>query len=121
MAWAATNERVANESGCRLAAGGCNRWTEDRIIFETLGNLGDFMGGIAVIASLLYLARQVGQNTAAMKTASRQEIVAAYRDHNRLSGGGALAARSGNPRISAGFLRGRVVSPAATLRRSRSR
>jgi len=26
---------------------------------ETLGNLGDFVGGLAVIASLLYLAVQI--------------------------------------------------------------
>ena len=31
--------------------------------FETLGNLGDFLGGIAVIATLVYLALQIRQNT----------------------------------------------------------
>ena len=30
---------------------------------ESLGNLGDFLGGIAVIATLIYLALQVRQNT----------------------------------------------------------
>jgi len=33
---------------------------------------------------LLYLAVQVRHNTAALRTASRQEIVSGYRDHNRL-------------------------------------
>lgn len=32
-------------------------------MLEDLGNLGDFLGGIAVIATLLYLAIQIRQNT----------------------------------------------------------
>ena len=32
-------------------------------MLEALGNIGDFLGGIAVIATLLYLAIQVRQNT----------------------------------------------------------
>jgi len=53
--------------------------------FETLGNLGDFVGGIGVVATLVYLAIQVRQNTAALRTASRQAIVAGMRDHVRLA------------------------------------
>lgn len=52
---------------------------------EALGNLGDFVGGIGVIATLGYLAVQVRQNTAALRTASRQAIVAGMRDHVRLA------------------------------------
>jgi len=37
---------------------------------ETLGNLGDFLGGLAVIASLLYLAVQIRQNTRAVRSSS---------------------------------------------------
>ena len=33
-------------------------------MLEALGNLGDFIGGIAVVATLIYLAIQVRQNTA---------------------------------------------------------
>jgi len=33
-------------------------------MLEALGNLGDFVGGIAVVATLVYLAIQVRQNTA---------------------------------------------------------
>jgi len=51
---------------------------------EALGNIGDFVGGLAVIATLIYLAAQVRQNTTALRTASRQEIVAGFREHNRL-------------------------------------
>jgi len=53
--------------------------------FETLGNLGDFVGGIGVVATLVYLAVQVRQNTLALRTASRQAIVAGMRDHVRLA------------------------------------
>ena len=53
-------------------------------MFETLGNLGDFIGGLAVVISLLYLASQVRQNTREMRTASRREIVEAFRTYNRL-------------------------------------
>jgi hypothetical protein len=37
---------------------------------ETLGNVGDFLGGLAVIASLLYLAVQIRQNTRAVRSSS---------------------------------------------------
>lgn len=42
------------------------------------------MGGLAVIVTLFYLATQLRQNTQALRTAARQEIVAGYRDANRL-------------------------------------
>ena len=32
-------------------------------MLEALGNLGDFVGGVAVIVTLLYLASQIRQNT----------------------------------------------------------
>jgi len=53
-------------------------------MLEALGNIGDFVGGLAVIATLVYLAVQVRQNTRALETASRQEIVSGFRDNNRL-------------------------------------
>jgi len=36
-------------------------------VTELLGNLGDFVGGIIIIISLIYLARQVRQNTRALQ------------------------------------------------------
>ena len=51
-------------------------------ILETLGNLGDFIGGVAVIATLLYLAVQVRQNTASVRAASRTQIVESFRQFN---------------------------------------
>jgi hypothetical protein len=38
--------------------------------FEVLGNVGDFIGGFAVIVSLLYLALQIRQNTRAIRSSS---------------------------------------------------
>jgi hypothetical protein len=37
---------------------------------DTLGNLGDFIGGLAVIGSLLYLAVQIRQNTKTVRSSS---------------------------------------------------
>jgi hypothetical protein len=51
-------------------------------MLDALGNLGDFIGGIAVIVTLIYLATQVRLHTAALRTASRQDISAGYRAQN---------------------------------------
>ena len=42
------------------------------------------MGGLAVIVTLFCLATQLRQNTQALRTASRQEIVNGYREADRL-------------------------------------
>ena len=42
---------------------------------ETLGNLGDFVGGIAVVVTLIYLALQIRQNTQATKVASMVGVI----------------------------------------------
>jgi len=39
-------------------------------MLEALGNLGDFVGGIAVVATLIYLAIQVRQNTSQLRDSS---------------------------------------------------
>ena len=41
---------------------------------DALGNLGDFIGGIAVIASFIYLALQIRQNTKTLCANSVQEL-----------------------------------------------
>lgn len=51
---------------------------------EALGNLGDFIGGLAVVVTLIYLAIQVRQNNLALHAASRQAVASGYRDCNRL-------------------------------------
>lgn len=42
------------------------------VTLEDLGNRGDFVGGIAVIATLLYLAVQIRQNTRILRTSAEQ-------------------------------------------------
>ncbi len=54
-------------------------------MLEALGNLGDFVGGVAIIVTLLYLAAQVRQNTTSVRAASRLEIASGWRAHNRLT------------------------------------
>jgi hypothetical protein len=42
------------------------------LTLEDLGNLGDFIGGLAVIATLLYLAIQIRQNSRILRTSAEQ-------------------------------------------------
>jgi len=53
-------------------------------LLEALGNIGDFVGGIGVVVTLLYLAVQIRHNTRSVRTASRQEIAAGIREWNRM-------------------------------------
>ncbi len=45
---------------------------------EDLGNLGDFIGGIAVIATLIYVAVQIRQNTRQLRQSARDSRSAAF-------------------------------------------
>ncbi len=45
-------------------------------IAQLLGNLGEFIGAIVIIATLIYLAMQVKQNTNALHAQSRQSVLA---------------------------------------------
>ncbi len=49
------------------------------------GSIGELVGGIAVIFTLIYFALQIRQNTTALHTTSRQEIVSGFRGLLRLS------------------------------------
>ena len=44
-------------------------------MIENLGNIGDLIGGVGVIATLIYLATQIRQNTSSHRTASIQQII----------------------------------------------
>ena len=44
-------------------------------MLDVLGNLGDFIGGIAVVVTLLYLALQVRQNTATNRVQTVQHLL----------------------------------------------
>ena len=44
-------------------------------MLEALGNLGDFVGGLAVVVTLIYLAAQVRQNTVQLRRSAQLEHV----------------------------------------------
>ncbi len=43
--------------------------------FQILGNLGEFIGALGVVASLVYVARQMSQNTRSVRAASFNSMV----------------------------------------------
>ena len=51
--------------------------------WEAISSIGDIIGAIGVVISLIYLAMQIRQNTKAMKAQSAREAVAAMRDFNK--------------------------------------
>jgi hypothetical protein len=51
--------------------------------FEALGNLGDFIGGFGVIATLLYLAVQIRSNTKEVRSASLDSTRNSYLESQR--------------------------------------
>jgi hypothetical protein len=62
-------------------------------VLEALGNLGDFVSGIAVIATLVYLAVQVRQNTQLLRANAFSASSAANVSFNHLLGSNPAAAR----------------------------
>ncbi len=52
--------------------------------FEELGGLGEFISAIAVVASLVYVASQLRQNTRSLRTASFQAVMQTASEHTRL-------------------------------------
>jgi len=44
-------------------------------MIENLGNIGDLIGGVGVVATLIYLATQIRQNTSSHRMASIQQII----------------------------------------------
>jgi len=46
-------------------------------MLDALGNLGDFLGGIGVVVTLIYLALQIRQNTAATRVQTVQHLLTA--------------------------------------------
>ncbi len=45
-------------------------------MIESLGNIGDFIGGFGVVVTVVYLAYQIRQNTASTRSASYHSVVA---------------------------------------------
>jgi len=44
-------------------------------MIENLGNIGDFIGGIGVVITLVYLASQIRQNTRSLRLSSIQQVM----------------------------------------------
>jgi hypothetical protein len=53
-------------------------------VFETLGNIGDFVGGIAVIITLIYLAVQIRENSRSTRLAAMQSTMLAAQNVGKL-------------------------------------
>ena len=62
-------------------------------MLDAFGNIGDFVGGIGVIITLLYLAAQIRQNTKSSRTQSYQAAVAAISEWTREVGADAESSR----------------------------
>src|SRR5262245_60294465 len=78
---------------------------------ETLGSIGDFVGGLGVIASLIYLAVQIRQNTRAVRSSSYHQ--AAEQTWNYCL---AIAQDASLADILARRLAGEPLTPAETIR-----
>ena len=80
-----------------------------------LGSLGEFIGSIAVIVSLAYVALQIRQNTQSLRTASFQALMQSSISENRLF--------AQDPAVSELYLRGlesyEALDPVEQLRFSR--
>ncbi len=72
---------------------------------ELLGNYGEFVGAVAIVVTLIYLAIQLKQNTASVRAGAYQSWVAANVDINV-----ALS----NPTLSQMVLRGNLDSTKLT-------
>ena len=51
---------------------------------DNLGNVGEIVGAIAVVASLIYLALQIRQNTSALRSAAYRDATASAAEVNAL-------------------------------------
>ena len=52
-------------------------------MLESLGNLGDFLGGVGVVITLIYLAVQIRLNTAQLRSTAEQARLASLDEINR--------------------------------------
>lgn len=53
---------------------------------DALGNIGDFLGGVGVIITLVYLAAQIRQNTAQLRSNAEGDRIAAFDETTRSLG-----------------------------------
>ncbi len=70
---------------------------------QLLGNLGEFIGAIVIVATLIYLAMQVRQNTNALNAQSRQSVLSAAQ--------GGLLAMMENPEVHLSMVKTDSLTP----------
>jgi hypothetical protein len=54
-------------------------------MIEALGNIGDFIGGIGVVVTLIYLAVQIRQNSKIVKTGAAEAVMRSISEYFRSS------------------------------------
>ncbi|MBY0401679.1 hypothetical protein K2X89_15405 [Myxococcota bacterium] len=81
---------------------------------EALGSLGDFVGGIGVVVSLIYLAQQVRRNTQSVEAATIQSTTEHFTDFMKWLAGDADLTRI----FAAGSQDFEALSPVERLRYS---
>jgi hypothetical protein len=81
-------------------------------MLDALGNIGDFLGGIGVVITLLYLAAQIRQNTRSSRTESYQAAVAAVSEFTREVG----LSPDGSRILQAGLLDFEALPPEERMR-----
>jgi hypothetical protein len=59
-------------------------------MIENLGNIGDFIGGVGVVITLIYLATQIRQNTRSLRLSSLQQIMGTSVSINETSSTGPI-------------------------------
>jgi hypothetical protein len=47
-----------------------------------LGNVGEFVGGVGFVVSIVYLALQIRQNTLAVRMTAHHDVFESYRESN---------------------------------------
>lgn len=69
---------------------------------QDLGSLGELIAAVATVATLVYLALQIRQNTTSVRASSRLEIASGWRAHNR---------QMLDPAVNRAYLRGLRAYP----------
>ena len=61
-------------------------------MIENLGNIGDFVGGVGVVVTLIYLAMQIRQNTRTVRLSSIQQVMGSSVSINEMASSGPVPA-----------------------------
>ena len=70
-------------SGDSIAPGDCEHWIDTHTTLSDLGNIGELIGAIAVLITLIYLAIQVRNSTNSNRAATLDAILSDWRTSQR--------------------------------------